>query len=206
MLILLKLISIDLITDEEAGGPVVRPVTDKWEGEDEDDDVKDNWDDEDEEPKSESTGDAKPAAPSKKQSKLKKAKIAEKEEMNRSKFEQKVLTAEEQLAEKLERQRLQEEADFELGKLALGISEGTRTGLDALPLSTPEDFETFKKALVDRLQMAEKSPHYISFLENAFRDICASLEPDDIKRLSSNLNALVNEKMKAQKVRQPFSN
>jgi len=190
--------------NEEAGIPVIVPATDKWQGEDEDDDVKDNWDDEDEEPKSESAADpAKPAAASKNQAKARKAKIAEKEKAKAKAGEQRVLTAEEELAERLERQRLQEESDFELGKLGLGINEGTGTGLDSLPLSTPEDFETFKKALVDRLKLAEKSPHYVSFLENAFRDICASMEPDDIKRLSSNLNSLFNEKMKAQKSAKP---
>lgn len=189
--------------NEEAGIPVIVPATDKWQGEDEDDDVKDNWDDEDEEPKSESAADpAKPAAASKNQAKARKAKIAEKEKA-KAKASERVLTAEEELAERLERQRLQEESDFELGKLGLGINEGTGTGLDSLPLSTPEDFETFKKALVDRLKLAEKSPHYVSFLENAFRDICASMEPDDIKRLSSNLNSLFNEKMKAQKSAKP---
>lgn len=110
------------------------------------------------------------------------------------------MTEEEKLADELERRRLQEEADLSLGREAFGIGEAAGSGLDTLPLSTKEDFEVFKKTLVARLQSAEKSPHYVPFLEAAFRDICASLDPDDIKRLSSNLNSLFNEKVKALKV------
>jgi len=173
---------------------------DKWEGEDEDDDVKDNWDDEDEEPTSESlTGDVpkpKPAAPNRKNKLAQK--IAEKEA--KAMAMRKPMTAEEEIAEKMLQQKLQEEADLNMGREAFGIAEGgSGTGLDALPLMTKEDFEQFKKSLVTRLHAAEKNPHYVTFLENSFRDICASLEPDDIKRLSSALNSLFNEKVKAQK-------
>lgn len=169
---------------------------DKWEGEDEEEDLKDNWDDDDEEePKSDSvseSADPKPKPLSKK--KLLAMKIAEKEARK-----PKVLTAEEEMSERLERQRLQEESDLSLAKEAFGISDNA-TGLDALPLNTKEDFEAYKKSLVSRLQAVERSPHYIPFIEAAFRDICATMEPDDIKRLSSNLNSLWNEKVKAMKV------
>lgn len=114
------------------------------------------------------------------------------------------LTAEEALADKLEKQRLQEESDLKLTQESFGISDAgtavTGSGLESVKLATKDDFEVFKKSLVNRLQLAEKSPHYVNFLDASFRDICASLEPDDIKRLSSSLNTLFNEKVKAQKV------
>jgi translation initiation factor 3 subunit J len=176
--------------------PVKLVVGDKWEGEDEEEDVKDNWDDDDED-KSESQGsEDKPKPPSMSKKKLLAQKIAEKEAKSRA--PPRVLTAAEEISEKLERQRLQEESDLLLAKEAFGISENA-TGLDALPLSTKEDFEAFKKTLVARLQQVERSPNYVPFIEAAFRDICASMDPDDIKRLSSNLNTLWNEKVKAMK-------
>ncbi|KAI1296588.1 Eukaryotic translation initiation factor 3 subunit J [Halotydeus destructor] len=181
--------------EENRASPVVlkQGRDDRWEGEDEED-VPDAWDAEEEEPSEGTEVVPKPGAPSKKKSLLKK--IAEKEEKERAKS--RPMTAEEILADKLERQRLQEEADLRAGRDAFGIGD-SGPGLDNLPLSTKEDFEAFKKNLVDRLQCAEKSPHYLPFLEAAFRDICASLEPDDIKKLSSNLNTLFNEKVKAMK-------
>jgi len=176
--------------------PLASQLHDRWEGEDEDDDVKDNWDDEDEEPKSESVTDEVPKPKPAKKNKLK-DKIAEKEAKAAAAKLNRPMTQEELLADKLERQRLQEEADLNLGKEAFGIIEGG-SGLEGA-LSSKEDFDTFKKSLVTRLQSVEKSPHYISFLEAAFREICASLDPDDIKRLSSNLNSLFNEKVKSLK-------
>jgi translation initiation factor 3 subunit J len=184
--------------EKAAVSPVPVAAADKWAGEDEDDDVKDNWDDEDEEPKSESVSDdPKPAAASKKKALAKK--IAEKEEQARLKANSRPLTAEEQAADKLEKLRLQQESDLRLAQEAFGLGDANAAGLDALPLSSTSDFDNFKKVLISRLQAAERSPHYVPFLENTIRDICASLDPEDIKRISSNLNTLWNEKVKASK-------
>lgn len=179
---------------------------DKWEGEDEDDDVKDNWDDEDPDPESEASSTAdqqpKPVAISKKKSLAKK--IAEKEEKMRQKLleRQTPLSPEEILAEKLEKQRLQEESDLRLAKEAMGITDGSSASspLDNLSLNTKEDFDEFKKGLVTRLRSVERSIHYVNFLESTIRDLTASLDPDDIKRISSTVTSLYNEKLKAQKV------
>ncbi|CAL1270739.1 unnamed protein product [Larinioides sclopetarius] len=110
-------------------------ITDKWEGEDEDDDVKDNWDDEEEEGKEE-----KPdqnthvsyfpvvAVQPKKKKSLAHI-IAEKEEKKRKEMEEKMkllevnkkeLTPEERVAHKLKQQKLQEEADLQLAKETFG--------------------------------------------------------------------------------------
>ena len=182
----------NLDKDDQAFTKVVRK--DKWEGEDEDD-VKDNWDDEDEEKEEEISKSAVTQQVATKNQKKKSkfdVRIEEKED-NRPK------TAEEILADKLEKQRLQEESDLRLAKEAFGTGTGSDVSFD-VSLSSKNDFDAFKKNLVDKLATVEKSPHYVAFLENMFRELCVSLQADDIKRISNNLNALWNEKVKAQKV------
>lgn len=185
--------------------PRVKP-NDKWEGEDEDEDVKDNWDDEEEEEKpSKETQDvtAPASKPSTGGGKKRLAKrIAEKEAKLREKQETKLnsMTPDEILADKLARQRLQEESDFRLAVESLGISSPASGGtLDLNQLASKEDFDSFRKNLVEKLVPVEKSPHYVSFLETLCRELCASLDPEDIKRISSALSILSNEKIKASK-------
>jgi len=108
-------------------------------------------------------------------------------------------SAEEILSDKLEKQRLMEESDLILAKEAFGVSS---EGLD-VNLASKDDFDAFKKILVEKLSSVERSPYYVPFLENMFRELCVTLEPDDIKRISGNLNALFNEKVKAQKIAKP---
>lgn len=175
-------------------------LLDRWSGEDEDDDVKDNWDDDDDDEDVDKNGEQqqqKPAAQSKKKKNIKDKRQKEEEE---EEVESRPRTEAEILADKLEKQRLQEESDLRLAKEAFGDNDSKQTpGLD-IRLSSKNDFENFKKSLVDKLSTVCQSPHYVTFLENTFRELCLNLEPDDIKRLSSNLNALFNEKVKAQKV------
>lgn len=95
---------------------------------------------------------------------------------------------------------MQEESDLRLAKEAFGTGTGSDVSFD-VSLSSKNDFDAFKKNLVDKLATVEKSPHYVAFLENMFRELCVSLQADDIKRISNNLNALWNEKVKAQKVK-----
>ncbi|XP_067016766.1 eukaryotic translation initiation factor 3 subunit J-like isoform X2 [Acropora muricata] len=114
--------------------------SDKWEGEDEDDnDVKENWDDEDEDDTKEKpekteneTDQATPQEKVKKRRTLKQvlkekeekaneeAPLTEQEKQLQKEEEVKPLTEEEQLAEKLKRQKLVEESDLELAKQAFG--------------------------------------------------------------------------------------
>jgi len=183
-------------TEEWAGeasavNPVIRRKDDRWEGEDEDDDVKDNWDDDDEpqvpQESTESSRQSAAAATTKKKKLLAK-KIAEKE----AKTQRGPLSPEEVLAEKLVKQRLQEESDLKLAMESFGT-------LQDVPLVSKEDMDEFRKILVEKMKSLEKSPLYVSFLESAFRDLCTSLEAEDIKRIASNLTTLSNEKLKASK-------
>lgn len=196
--------------------PVNPVVSDKWEGEDEDEDgLKDNWDDEDEEDDEK----PKPVATETKQKKKKtlQDKIKEKEEKKRQEqlekeeerkrleAEQAELSPEDQLAEKIKNQRLQEESDLELAREAFGIADvpaapipGLKT-IDNFTVVDKADFEEFNKMLVKKLSSFESNKDYPNFLENLFRDCCAGLEPDDVKRISSTLTAVAMEKQKALK-------
>ncbi|XP_017259808.1 eukaryotic translation initiation factor 3 subunit J-B [Kryptolebias marmoratus] len=176
---------------------------DKWEGEDEDEDVKDNWDDEDEEQEAK----VETKKPETKVSEKKKLieKIKEKENLLKKKQElkkeleadQEELTPEEQLAEKLRVKKLQEDADLELANDAFGVS--TVTGIDAMCPSSKEDFTEFEKLLKEKITQFEKSVHYSSFLDSLFRELCISLEVDDLKKISSSLSVLLSEKQKQEK-------
>lgn len=180
---------------------------DKWEGEDEEEEVKDNWDDEDEE-------EEKKVEVTKLETKVsEKKKLSEKikEKENRLKKKQQELKnmqekeanldPEEQLAEKLRVKKLQEDADLELAKDAFGISSTSNsvTGIDAMCPSSKEDFTEFEKLLKEKISQFEKSVHYSSFLDSLFRELCISLEVDDLKKISNSLSVLLSEKQKQEK-------
>lgn len=169
----------------------------------------DNWDDEDEdeEKKTEMTKTETKVSEKKKLSE----KIKEKENRLKKKLqEQRVkqladqkeeLTPEEQLAEKLRVKKLQEAADLELAKDAFGVSSTSNsvTGIDAMCPSSKEDFTEFEKLLKEKISQFEKSVHYSSFLDSLFRELCISLEVDDLKKVSNSLSVLLSEKQKQEK-------
>lgn len=183
----------------------------KWDDE-EDDEVKENWDDDDEEEpsKASSAGDAtqakapasepkEPGAKKKKQKALKEKLLAKDLEMSRPR------TKEEQLADKLERQRLQEESDLMLAKEAFGVTsngvDSASSALGAIQLATRADFEAFRKALTGKLAAYTRSPYYVPFLEELCRELATDLESDDIKKLDTVLTTIFNEKIRIAKVR-----
>ncbi|XP_036204475.1 eukaryotic translation initiation factor 3 subunit J [Myotis myotis] len=112
--------------------------------------------------------------------------------------ETKVLTPEEQLADKLRLKKLQEEADLELAKETFGVTN-TVFGIDAMNPSSREDFTEFGKLLKDKITQYEKSLYYASFLEALVRDVCISLEIDDLKKITNSLTVLCSEKQKQEK-------
>jgi len=203
----------DIEWDDEGFEPPSATVTakDRWEGEDEDD-VKDNWDDENEDEDENKPADngVVNSEPAKKKRSLKE-RIAEKEEKRRMEQEQKrkeqeeeeadaqKLSPEEMVAEKARQRQLQEESDLLLAAETFGISDGLRGQIDGMEPSSKEDFDKFEELLRAKITKYERSPHYVPFLENLFRQISIDLEADDIKRLGSTLTALSNEKAKQQK-------
>ncbi|XP_024604427.1 eukaryotic translation initiation factor 3 subunit J [Neophocaena asiaeorientalis asiaeorientalis] len=135
--------------------------------------------------------------------------------------EPKVLTPDEQLADKLRLKKLQEEADLELAKETFGVNNtvygidamnpssrddftefgvnNTVYGIDAMNPSSRDDFTEFGKLLKDKITQYEKSLYYASFLEALVRDVCISLEIDDLKKITNSLTVLCSEKQKQEK-------
>ncbi|XP_069553765.1 eukaryotic translation initiation factor 3 subunit J-B [Brachyistius frenatus] len=195
----------------DAEEPIAKAAAqDKWEGEDEEEDVKDNWDDEDEEEKK---AEMKKTETKVSEKKKLSEKIKEKENRLKQKQQEKMereleenaeeteLTPEEELEEKLRVKKLQEEADLELAKDAFGVSSTSNsvTGIDAMCPSSKEDFTEFEKLLKEKITQFEKSVHYSSFLDSLFRELCISLEVEDLKKVSNSLTALLSEKQKQEK-------
>ncbi|KAJ1551875.1 Eukaryotic translation initiation factor 3 subunit J, partial [Cladochytrium tenue] len=60
-------------------------------------------------------------------------------------------------------------------------------------------FDKFERQLVEKLSRHERSSHFSYFVESLTRDLCVSLSVDDVKRISSSLTVLANEKLKASK-------
>ncbi|XP_076148064.1 eukaryotic translation initiation factor 3 subunit J-B isoform X2 [Alosa pseudoharengus] len=189
-----------------------KPVAllDKWEGEDEDEDVKDNWDDEEEEggePKAaQEKTETKVSEKKKLNDKIKEKERKQQEELRKrlkASQEAQELTAEEQAAERLRQKKAQEEADMELAREAFGVEsnaiQNSVSGIDALNPSSREDFVEFEKLLREKITQYDKSIHYSTFLESLFRELCISLELEDLKKVSTSLTVLLNEKQKQEK-------
>ncbi|XP_021021146.1 eukaryotic translation initiation factor 3 subunit J-like [Mus caroli] len=179
---------------------------DRWEGEDED--VKDNWDDDDDDDENKEEAEVKPEVKISEKKKIAE-KIKEKEQQQKKRQEEikkrleeleesKVLTPEEQLADKLRLKKLQEESDLELAKETFGVNN-TVYGIDAMNPSSRDDFTEFGKLLKDKITQYEKSLYYASFLEALVRDVCISLEIDDLKKITNSLTVLCSEKQKQEK-------
>nr|XP_005999753.1 PREDICTED: eukaryotic translation initiation factor 3 subunit J [Latimeria chalumnae] len=177
---------------------------DRWEGEDEEEDVKDNWDDDEEEEKKKVEEKKPEEILQKKYQKDKKGKkkeIKAETEKGRTRLEEQEqpeeLTAAEQLTEKLRLKKLEEESDLELAKETFGANNVT--GLDAINPSSREEFIEFGKLIKEKISQYEKSIHYVTFLETLVRDLCISLEGDDLKKISNSLTVLCSEKQKQEK-------
>ncbi|XP_016427199.1 eukaryotic translation initiation factor 3 subunit J-B isoform X2 [Sinocyclocheilus rhinocerous] len=194
---------------------------DRWEGEDEEEDVKDNWDDEEEEKEEEKKveqkkAELKPPEKKKLSDKIKEKEILQKNKQDelKNKMEKTVsetLSTEEQHAEKLRLKKLQEEADMELAREVFGvdpaaanasttvITTNNASGIEAMCPSSKDDFVAFENLLKDKITQFEKSVHYSSFLESLFRELCISLEVDDLKKINNSLSVLLGEKQRQEK-------
>lgn len=74
--------------------------------------------------------------------------------------------------------------------------------LAELPLfkpSTKTQFETLRNTLTPLITASGKKPHYTLFLQEFAKQLAADLPSDQIKKISSSLTALANEKMKQEK-------
>lgn len=186
---------------------VKKPVaSDKWLGEDEEEEVRDNWDDDDETDRKDETISESTAVQVKKKKPLKE-RIAERElkhlrdleeKQKQEEEEKKHMTPKQLFEEKLRRQKLQEEADLALAVEAFGFGkEEVVVGvIDGFEPKTKEDFDRFSHMLSEKISKFEKSPFYMPFMETLVRDVTLAVGPDDLKKLSNTLTALYNDKVK----------
>lgn len=102
--------------------------------------------------------------------------------------------------------QLQREGDLSLAMDAFGVSgsKSANINLDEFALSDKEDFDKFRANLVSKLGAVSSEPYYGTFLEELFRELCVPVDTDDLKKISSSLTALYNEKLKAQRVRELY--
>ncbi|CAK9807929.1 Eukaryotic translation initiation factor 3 subunit J [Anthophora plagiata] len=176
----------------------------KWEGEDEDEDVKDSWEDVEEEKKDVE----KPAEAPKAKPKPKKAlaeRIEEREKKAREEAERKVkekeeaLTPEERRVEQLKRQRLQEEADLRLAMETFGVAEESALSLDTTVPNTKEEFEQYGNVLVQKLNLLAKNSEFPLFAEEIIKSVALNLSSTYLKKVKTMVDNLLIEKQKIEK-------
>nr|XP_026693408.1 eukaryotic translation initiation factor 3 subunit J-A-like [Ciona intestinalis] len=184
----------------------VKLNSDKWEGEDEEDVLKDNWDDEEEEKEKE---EEKPKVEVKKggkkylQMKLKEKEEEKKREAERRRQEEEEKTPEEKMRDKLLAQKLAEESDMAMTKELFTKEETTETSVsfgDYNP-RTKADFIEFAELIKTKLTSLEESPHYAFLVETLVNSCTVCLNHEEIKKISSSLNALASEKLKQERAK-----
>ncbi|KMQ96555.1 eukaryotic translation initiation factor 3 subunit j [Lasius niger] len=182
----------------------------KWEGEDEEEEVKDSWEDVEEEKKDVE----KPAEAPKTKSKPKKAlaeRIEEREKKAKEEAEQKTkekeeaLTPEERRIEILRRQRLQEEADLRLAMETFGVTgvtgvtEVANESLDTMVPDTKEEFERFGTALLQKINQFNKHAEFPALAEELIKSIALNLSSNYLKKVKTIVDNLFIEKQKMEK-------
>jgi len=178
--------------------------SDKWEGEDEDDDVKDAWDAESEEEKEPDTTEKVVKV---KKKKTLAQKIAEKEEaaeqarlekMAQQAADDALNTPEGKLAEKLRLQKLAEDNDLKLAKDMMGLG-GDGGVIDSMKPQSPSEFEDFSKALMEKFSSLESSEFYQDFAENFVKSLCTSLNVSTLKKIKGHVDAFHSAKLKEER-------
>jgi len=180
---------------------------DKWVTEDAD--VKDNWDDSD-------SDDEKPVVSKEPAKKLTtKQRIMAKEEKKKAELEAKreemkktmaEMTPEEKANEKLRMRKIQEEADLRIAVDMMGLNDKDASeelvAFKDAKLGNKAGLEAFGAAFLGRVKQEDdlqKTLYYATFLETFFKDLCAEVSHDDMKKVIAALNALYNDKVKAAK-------
>lgn len=193
----------DFEPEEASAAP---KVTDKWEGEDEDDDIKDAWDAESEEEDNSQKDEVKQPVKVKKKKTLAQ-KIAEKEEaaeaarlerLAREEEENKLNTPEGKLAEKLRLQKIAEDNDLKLAAEMMGVS-GSGGVIDNANPTSKDEFDDLAKAITDKLSNFESSEHYQDFIENLVKSLCPTLTAQTLKKCKTHVEAFHSAKLKEEK-------
>lgn len=83
-----------------------------------------------------------------------------------------------------------------------GSTGGNTVNIGALPLWTPTtkpQFEQLRNTIAPLIAANSKKAHYAPFLQDFVKALAAELPSDQIKKVSSSLTTLSNEKLKAEK-------
>jgi len=170
-------------------------VTDKWEGEDEEDDVKDAWDaDSDEEEEKDKAAAAAPAKPATAKKKLR-SKIALREAAE-AQADETELTPEEKASEKLRALKMEENAQMSLTRDMLGIQSGE---IDNMIPVTKDDFESFGKALCEKIRLFNNSEHYQGLLESITKDLVIDMTVPTLKKVKIHVEGMHSTRLKEEK-------
>lgn len=145
-------------------------VKEDW---DDDDDVQDSWD---AEPVAKPATTKKPAAST--TTTTKKAAPKEFKEMTEE-----------------EKKAAQEAADLAHTHELFGLEKS----LDEISLATKDSCKDYAARLYARLNLQNKSPHYVEFLEELFKTLSESLPTDSVKKLSNTLKAVHDAKLAEEK-------
>lgn len=191
--------------DFEPETKTVVKVSDKWDGEDEDDDIKDSWDADSDD------NEEKEAAVEKvvkvKKKKTLEQKIAEKEaaaeqarleKMKQEEEAKALLTPEAKLAEKLRLQKEIEDNDFKLAQEMMGVDIQAGV-IDSMNPTTPEEFNGLSEALIEKFSSLESSEHFQDFAENFVKTLCMSMTVATLKKVKGHVEAFHSTKLKEDK-------
>jgi len=191
--------------EPEVSGAAVPQVSDKWDGEDEDDDVKDAWDAESDEDKGD---DGVEKVVKVKKKKTLAQKIAEKEEAaEQARLERiaedeansELNTPEGKLAEKLRMQKMAEDNDLKLAKEMMGLGGDGGGVIDSMNPETAEQFEDLSKAILEKFSSLESNDLYQDFAENFVKNLCMSLTVPTLKKVKGHVEAFHSTKLKEDK-------
>lgn len=183
-------------------------LQDRWDGEDEE--VADAWDAEEEEDETSEKGSESGVTKKPRRRALQDI-IAEKEAKRAADLAAKkaaIAAAEKEAAEMTPEQirRAQEESDLMLAKETFGVGDAPvltklelAKSIDAANPQTKEDFDKLRALLQDKLLPYEKSAHFPGFLDSLLRELTTNQDVECLKRLSTMLAAMANEKVKQQR-------
>ncbi|KAJ1955579.1 Translation initiation factor 3 subunit J component [Dispira parvispora] len=191
--------------DFDAIESVVLSTKKKWDDEDvEDNQIKESWEDsEDESSESEAESAAPPPTksdttkPGKKRMTVAQ-KIAQKNASQLAGNDQAEMSVEERREAQL---KLERNADEEnAADLFAGMTikdQKFREDLATMNPRSKEDFDQFRKILVERITSFSNQRHYPVFVDALVRELCVPLKDTDVRKAASTLSSLANEKQKA---------
>ena len=169
----------------------------KWDDEDVDDqDVKESWEDDEDTAEPPKPDPAVEKATTKPSAKAAGKKGKQPEEKSSDEVADDVLA--DPVAEKLRQQRLVEEADYK-STTELFAKKVDAKSLDNFIPKSESDFLEYAELLSHKIRPYEKSYHYIGLLKAVMRLSMAPLKAADAKDVASSVNAISNEKLRAEK-------